>query len=47
MEPSRKLHKIESTESQKIKLKSQFDNKLSALEILYPKLIAKLKWIDD
>ena len=38
---------IESTESQKIKLQAQYDNKLSELQNPDPKLIAKWKWIDD
>ena len=42
-----KLNIIESTESQKIKLQAQYDNKVSELEIPDPKLIAKSKWIDD
>ena len=42
-----KLDIIKSTESQKIKLQAQYDNKLSELEIPNPKLIAKSKWIDD
>ena len=42
-----KLNIIESTESQKIKLQVQYDNKVSELEIPDPKLIAKSKWIDD
>ena len=35
-----KLDITESTESQKIKLQAQYDNKLSELEIPDPKLIA-------
>ena len=42
-----KLNIIESTESQKIKLQAQYDNKVSELEIPDPKLISKSKWIDD
>ena len=38
---------IKSTESQKLKLQAQYDNKLSELEIPDPKIITKLKWIDD
>ena len=38
---------IKSTESQEIKLQAQYENKLSEQEIPDPKLIAKLKWIDD
>ena len=42
-----KLDIIKSTESQKIKLQAQYENKLGELEIRDPKLIAKSKWIDD
>ena len=42
-----RLDIIESTESQKLKLQAQYDNKLSELEIPDPKLIAKSKRIDD
>ena len=42
-----KLCIIESTESQKIKLQAQYDNRLSELEIPDPMLIVKSKWIDD
>ena len=38
---------IKSTKSQEIKLQAQYENKLSEQEIPDPKLIAKLKWIDD
>lgn len=42
-----KVDIMKSTESQKIKLQAQCDNKLSELEIHDTKLIAKWKWIDD
>ena len=42
-----KLDIMKPTESQKIKLQGQYDNKLSELEIPDTKLIAKWKWIDD
>ena len=42
-----KLDIIKSTESHKLKLQAQYDNKLSELEIPDPKIITKLKWIDD
>lgn len=42
-----KVDIMKPTESQKIKLQAQCDNKLSELEIHYTKLIAKWKWIDD
>ena len=38
---------IEWTESQKIKLRAQCDNKLSELQNPDPKLIARSKWTDD
>ena len=38
---------IEWTESQKIKLRAQYDNKLSELQNPDPKLIARSKWTDD
>ena len=42
-----KVDTMKPTESQKIKLQAQCDNKLSELEIHDTKLIAKWKWIDD
>lgn len=42
-----KVDIMKPTESQKIKLQAQCDNKLSELESHDTKLIAKWKWIDD
>lgn len=42
-----KLDIIKSTESKKIKLQGQYDNKLCELEIPDSKVTAKPMWVDD